>query len=296
MIVIAELSPFQIQSHLALLEMLPEGSQAHNHIRRVLNGVAGLGGGPAANDEANNGHETEPTATASPSTSAAPISTRTRAQRALASPSTSTARGRARPAIASPSTSAARGRGMPATASPSRSVARGRGRPTTASPSTSAGRGSGRRATTPRVVTSPEMPAPIPHSSPQLEVPPPIPDTSPQPEVPSPSPPSQHNFDLSIDQNLTPPIFLKTPSYPSTSSTAPTPGLYIEHHYPPTTSSSDPLGPPVGIDTPQPHTDVQDEHSPHQPSPPQGRPQRTKRAPTCGTGGHKIGHRGSAMV
>jgi len=280
MIVIAELSPFQIQSHLALLEMLPEGSQAHNHIRRVLNAVAGLGGGPAANDEANNGHETEPTATASPSTSAAPISTRTRGQRA----------------IASPSTSAARGRGMPATASPSRSVARGRGRPTTASPSTSAGRGSSRRATTPRVVTSPEMPAPIPHSSPQLEVPSPIPDTSPQPEVPSPSPPSQHNFDLSIDQNLTPPIFLETPSYPPTSFTAPTPGLYIEHHYPPTASSSDPLGPPVGIDTPQPHTAVPDEHSPHQPSPPRGRPQRTRIAPTCGTGGHKIEHRGTAMV
>ena len=294
--IVLVLSPFQIQSHLALLEMLPEGSQAHNHIRRVLNGVAGLGGGPAANDEANNVHETEPTATASPSTSTAPISTRTRGQRALASPSTSAARGRARPAMASPSTSAARGRGMPATASPSRSVARGRGRPTTASPSTSAGRGSGRRATTPRVVTSPEMPTPIPHSSPQLEVPPPIPDTSPQPEVPSPTPPSQHNFDLSIDQNLTPPIFLETPSYPPTSSTAPTPGLYIQHHYPPTASSSDPLGPPVGIDTPQPHTDVPDEHSPHQPSPPQGRPQRTRRAPTCGTGGHKIGHRGTAMV
>ena len=156
---------------------------------------------------------------------------------------------------------------MPATASPSRSVARGRGRPTTASPSTSVGRGSGQRATTPRVATTPEMPAPIPHSSPQLEVPPPIPDTSPQPEVPSPSPPSQHNFDLRINQNLTPPIFLETPSYPPTSSTAPTPNLYIEHHYPPTASSSDPLRPPVGIDTPQPHTDVPDEHSPHQPSP-----------------------------
>ena len=166
MIVIAELSPFQIQSHLALLEMLPEGSQAHNHIQRVLNDVAGLGGGPAANRQANNGHETEPTATASPSTSAAPISTRTSGQRAIASLSTSASRGRGRPAIASPSTSAARGRGMPATASPSRSVARGRGRPTTASPSTNAGRGFGWRATTPRVVTSPEMPAPIPHSSP----------------------------------------------------------------------------------------------------------------------------------
>ena len=153
--------------------MLPEGSQAHNHVRRVLHDVAGLGGGPAANDEANNGHETEPIATASPSTSAAPISTRTRAQRALASPSTSTARGRARPAIASPSTSAARGHGRLAKASPSISTARG----------------CGRRATTPRVVTSPEMPAPIPHSSPQLKAPPPIPDASPQPEVPSPSPP-----------------------------------------------------------------------------------------------------------
>ena len=90
--IVLVLSPFQIQSYLALLEMLPEGSQPHNHIWRVLNGVAGLGGGPAANEQANNGHETEPTATASPSTSAAPISTRTRAQRALASPSTSTAR------------------------------------------------------------------------------------------------------------------------------------------------------------------------------------------------------------
>ena len=294
--IVLVLSPFQIQSHLALLEMLPEGSQAHNHIRRVLNGVAGLGGGPVANEQANNGHETEPIATASPSTSATPVSTRTRGQRAIVSPSISAARGRVLIATTSPSTSAARGCGMPATASPSRSVARGRGRPTTATPSTSAGRGSGRCATTPRVVSSPEMPAPIPHSSPQPEVPPPIPDTSPQPEVPSPTPPSQHNFDLSIDQNLTPPIFLETPSYPPTSSTTPTPGLYIEHHYPPTASSSDPLGPPVAIDTPQPHTDVPDEHSPHQPSPPQGRPQRTRRAPTCGTGGHKIGHRGTAMV
>ncbi|KAF3958777.1 hypothetical protein CMV_016349 [Castanea mollissima] len=61
-----------IESHLALLEMLPVGSRAHNHVRRVLNDLAGLGGGPAANGEANNGHETESAATATPSTSAAP--------------------------------------------------------------------------------------------------------------------------------------------------------------------------------------------------------------------------------
>ena len=123
--IVLVLSPFHIQSHLALLEMLPEGSQAHNHVRRALNDVAGLGVGPAANGQANNGHEIEPTATASPSTSTAPVSTRTRGQLAIASPSTSAARGRVLTATTSPSTSAARGCGMPATASPSRSVARG---------------------------------------------------------------------------------------------------------------------------------------------------------------------------
>ena len=83
-------------------------------------------------------------------------------------------------------------------------------------------------------------------------------------------------------------MHLETPSYPPTSSNAPTlpidpprtepmtmiptPGLYTEHHYPPTSSSSDPLGPPVGIDTLQPDTNVPDEHPPHQPLPPRGRP------------------------
>ena len=79
-------------------------------------------------------------------------------------------------------------------------------------------------------------------------------------------------------------MHLETPSYPPTNSSAPTlpivpprtepmtmiptPGLYTKHHYQPTSSSSDPLGPPIGIDTLQPDTDVLDEHPPHQPSPP----------------------------
>ena len=121
-------------------------------------------------------------------------------------------------------------------------------------------------------------------------------DASPQPEVPSPTPSSHPNFDLGIDQNLTPPILPETPLYPPTSSSAPTPGLYTEHHYPPTSSSSDPLGPPDGIDTLQPHRGVLDEHPPHQPSPPRGRPQHARRTPTCGTSGHKIGHKGNSMV
>ena len=160
------LSPFQIESHLALLEMLPVGRQAHNHVRRILNGVAGLGGGPAADGQANNGHDTESTATTTPSTSAAPISTPTRGQRATASPSTSAARGHGWPATASPSTSVARGCGRPATTSPSTSAVKGRGRPATANRSTSASRGRGWRATIPWVVTSPEIPAPILYASP----------------------------------------------------------------------------------------------------------------------------------
>ena len=225
------LSLFQIESHLALLEMLPVGNREHNHVRHVLNNAAGLGGGLAVNGQTNNGHETESAATATPSTSAAPVSTSTHGRHATTSLSTSAARGCGRPATARPSTSAARGRGW--------------------------------RVTTLWVVTSPEIPAPIPQASPQPVVPPSILDASSQSEVPSPTPPLQPSFDLGINQNLTPSILPETPSYPPTNSSAPTPSLYIEHHYPPTSSSFDPLGPPVGIDTLQPHTNVPDEHPPH---------------------------------
>ncbi|KAL0001079.1 hypothetical protein SO802_014860 [Lithocarpus litseifolius] len=179
-----------IESHLSLLAMLPIGIREHNHVQRVLSHVVGLGGVPAPNGEqanngeANNGQENEPTAITTPSTSAALLIPPTRGRRA----------------IASPSTSAARGRGRPNTASSSTSAARGRGRTATASPSTSATTGRGRRATTRGVVTSPEIPAPIHHASPQpevhspipdaspqFEVPPPMVDASPQPEVPSPT-------------------------------------------------------------------------------------------------------------
>ncbi|KAK9998132.1 hypothetical protein SO802_017735 [Lithocarpus litseifolius] len=113
--IVLVLSPFQIESHLAQLEMLPIGSREHNHVQRVLNNVVGLGSGPAANGEANNGQETESIATATPSTSAAPLSTPTRGWRATASLSTSVAKSCGRPATASPSTSAATGRGRRAT-------------------------------------------------------------------------------------------------------------------------------------------------------------------------------------
>ena len=134
--------------------MLLEGSPGHNHVRHVLNAMVGLGGGPAANGQANNGHEIESAATATPSTSAAPLS--------------------------------APSRGWHAIASPSPSVGRGCGWCATASPSTSATRGHGQRATTPQVVTSLEILTPIPDASPQPEVPPLILDASPQSKIPSP--------------------------------------------------------------------------------------------------------------
>ncbi|KAK9988738.1 hypothetical protein SO802_028977 [Lithocarpus litseifolius] len=196
-----------IESHLVLLEMLLEGSPGHDHVRRVLNAVTGLGGGIAANGQANNRHETESAATATPTISTTPLSTPSLRRRATASPSTS----------------ATRGRGYL------------------------------------------KIPAPIPHASPQPEVLPPILDASPQPKVPSPTPPKQPSFDLGIDFHLTPPMHPEIPSYPPTRFSAPTLpvnppciepmtmiptfGVYTEHHYPPTSSSSDPLGPPVGIDT-----------------------------------------------
>ena len=74
--------------------MLLVGSPGHDHVRRVLNAVARLGGGPAINGQANNGHETESAATATLSTSAAHLSTLSRGRHATASPSPSIARGR----------------------------------------------------------------------------------------------------------------------------------------------------------------------------------------------------------
>ena len=211
--------------------MLPVVNPRHYHVRCVLNVVVGLGGGPVANGQANNRHETESTTTTTPCTSTATLRTPSLGWCATVNPSPSTAKGHGQRAIASRSTSVVRGRG--------------------------------RRVTTPRVVTSPEIPAPISHASPQLEVPPPILDASPQsevlppmvdaslqPKVLSPTSPSHPSFDLGINFHLTSPMHPETPSYLPTSSSAttlpidpprtkpmtmiPTLGLYTKHHYPPT--------------------------------------------------------------
>ena len=94
--IILVLSLFQIESHLTLLEMLLVGNPRHDHIRRVLNAVVRLGGGPVANGQANNGHEPKSATTATPSTSAAPLSTSSCGRRATASTSTSTSAAKGR--------------------------------------------------------------------------------------------------------------------------------------------------------------------------------------------------------
>ena len=73
--------------------MFPVGSPRHDHILGVLKAVAGLGSGPVANGQANNGHETKSAAIATPSTSIAPLSTPSCGWHATASPSTSATRG-----------------------------------------------------------------------------------------------------------------------------------------------------------------------------------------------------------
>nr|POF18761.1 cytochrome p450 [Quercus suber] len=94
-------------------------------------------------------------------------------------------------------------------------------------------------------------------------------DVSPQAEVPSPTPPSQPS-------PFTPPMHPETPLCPPTNSSAvtlpmdppsiepmtmiPTLGLYIEHHDLPTSSLSDPLGPP--------HDDEPKADAPQPPPPP----------------------------
>ena len=91
--IILVLSLFQIESHLTLLEMLLVGNPGHDHIRHVLNAVVRLGGGPVANRQANNRHEPKSAVTATPSTSAAPLSTSSCGRRATTSTSTSAAKG-----------------------------------------------------------------------------------------------------------------------------------------------------------------------------------------------------------
>ena len=153
----------QIESHLALLKMLPIGSPGHDHILGILKAMAGLGSGPAANGQANNGHEAKSAATATLSTSAKPLSTPNYGRRATASLSTSVAWGHGQhsttPLVVTSPT-------IPA------SILHASPQPEVSLP-------------IPNASPQSKVPPPIVDATPQLKVPPPILDASPQPEVPS---------------------------------------------------------------------------------------------------------------
>ena len=158
-----------------------------------------------------------------------------------------------------------------------------------------------------------QIPVPTAHASSHPEIPSPIPRTFFDPDHLSLTPPS---FDLSIDFNNTPPVMHTqspsysighidhVPPYSDSMSFMPTPGL---HTAPMTTSlthisSVTPSSPAVvgssivRSQAKQPVVHVENEQVVGLHSPPQGWPKRTRKAPPCGTGGHKAGYKASPTV
>nr|POF08962.1 hypothetical protein CFP56_14907 [Quercus suber] len=227
-----------IESHLALLKLLPVGSPGHMHVLDVLKAVDELGCVAVANAQANNGHETESIAIASLSTNAAP----------------GTLEGRS--GVKSSCMHEVLLYQLENSRSPS-------GRRVATPPVV----------TSPRILAAIlhashqlEVPSPILDAYPQLKVPPPTPPLQPSfdlgiefnltppmhPETPSYSPTSSSAPTLPINPPRTEPMTM-IPSF----------GFYTELHDPPTSSLIDPLGPLVGTDTLQPEIDVLDKHPPH---------------------------------
>ncbi|KAK9989727.1 hypothetical protein SO802_029966 [Lithocarpus litseifolius] len=167
---------------------------------------------------------------------------------------------------------------------------------------------------------APEFPPRPAHVVPDLEIPLPTTHASSHSTIPSPTPPTffdpahlsltPPSFDLGIDFNQTPPVMhTQSPSYsighidhvpPHSDSMSfmPTPGLHTDPLITSLThiSSATPSSPAVvgssvvGSQAKQPDVLVEHEQVVGLPLPPQGRPTRTRKPPSCGTGGHKAGH------
>ena len=178
----------------------------------------------------------------------------------------------------------------------------------------------------PHASSSPEIPPRIAHAIPDLEIPLPTAHVSFHPEIPSHTPRTffdlghlsftPPSFDLDYDFSQTPPVMHTqspsysighidhVPPYSQSMSFMLTPGLHTD---PMTTglthiSSATPSSPAVvgssvvGSQAKQRDVQVENEQVVGLQSPPQGRPKRTTKAPPCGTGGHKAGHKASPTV
>ncbi|KAK9997051.1 hypothetical protein SO802_021737 [Lithocarpus litseifolius] len=173
----------------------------------------------------------------------------------------------------------------------------------------------------PHASSSLEIPPRSAHAVPDLEIPLPTAHASSHPEIPSPTPRifsdpahlsfTPPSFDLGFNFNVTPPVMhTQSPSYnighidhvpPHSDSMSfmPTPGLHtnpmttsLTHISSATPSPAAVVGSSVvGSQAKQPDVHVENEHVVGLQSPPQGRPKRTIKAPPCGTGGHKAGHK-----
>ena len=173
----------------------------------------------------------------------------------------------------------------------------------------------------PHASPSPEIPPCTAYAVPDLKIPLPTAHASSHPEIPlhtprtffdlthiSFTPPS---FELDPDFSQTPPLMhTQSPSYnighidhvpPHSHSMSfmPTPRLHID---PITTglthiSFATPSSPAVvgssivGRQANQPDVHVENEQAVGLQPPPQGQPKRITKAPPCGTGGHKVGHK-----
>nr|POE98423.1 isoform 3 of jacalin-related lectin 3 [Quercus suber] len=174
----------------------------------------------------------------------------------------------------------------------------------------------------PHASPSPEIPLRTTHAVPDLEIPLPTAHASSHPEIPSHTSPTffdpahfsftPPSFDLGYGFSQTPPVMHTqspldsighidhVPPHSHSISFMPTPGLRIDpmtmgvtHISSATPSSPAVVGSPVvGSQAKQPDVHVDNEQIVvGLQLPLQGRPKRTTKAPPCGTGGHKAGHK-----
>ncbi|KAL0001677.1 hypothetical protein SO802_015458 [Lithocarpus litseifolius] len=167
-----------------------------------------------------------------------------------------------------------------------------------------------------------EIPSRTAHPVPNLEIPLPTTHTSSHPEIPSPTPRTfsdpahlsltPPSFDLGIDFSATPPVMhtqsplysIGHPPHSDSMSFMPTPGLHtnplitgLTHISSATPSSPAVVGSSVArSQAKQPDVHVEHEQVVGLPAPPQGRPKRTRKPPSCGTGGHKAGHNAGPTI
>ncbi|KAL0007484.1 hypothetical protein SO802_008986 [Lithocarpus litseifolius] len=265
-----------IEGYVRLLRRHPVGTEDHKDIIDVLTAVHEIGRVQPPIPEAPNEEAATPAAAPNqrPSTTESP------------STSTTPAGSHSRPPVATP-------RVVP-TPDPSPSTPHPSFSPTIPSP-------------TPHPSPSPTIPSPTPHPSPSPTIPSPTPHPSPSPTIPSPIPsPTSHPSPLpTIPSPIPSPTILPPTPHPCPGSDIhpPTPRSFLEllpipsfdlgidptppdmHQEPPSQSTS--TGPSSDIDPPH----VQAEQAVGLPAVAEGRPKRISKAPPCGTGGHKHGHK-----